>query len=581
MRRARETFERSWERLLERPFARLVAHFASLLLQSGQESGASELNLSVGGLLALLAAPGGFVAIMLFEKYSSLLRWLRRRPQIDVYQASLPDKYFFIVFSMVITGVVVAIKWNRILPSRQDYDNLAPLPLRSRTVFFANLCAIMMLASVFALDVNAVSSVLFPGVVLSEKGTFPQLAAFIGVHATCVILASAFTFLACFAGMGILMSALPNAAFRSASLAVRLSIITSLMLMLCTSFAVLPAVREWPRHPHSPVRLLPPVWFLGLYQCMQGRGNAQMRAAAATGLEALAIVFVLALVFSVVSYRRYYMRIPESSDARRTTRRGGAGWIAELMDRVALRDPFQRACYHFTVRALLRSETHCILFGAFVGLGLVVASQLIIDAPAVSDRLPATDILAASLAVAYFVVIGLRFVFEIPAGVSGNWVYKLIVGAGEQETAAMARKVMLTFLVPGLVAPCLLAYSYAWGWRTGAIHAAYVLATSVLLMDIVLFRFRKIPFSCTMPGFQNHAIMLVFVYLLGFFLFAEGGAAMEREMMQQPLLFLGLPPLFALCYDVLRRIKRDTPEIDLRIRYEQDAVREVQTLNIG
>jgi hypothetical protein len=100
-------------------------------------------------------------------------------------------------------------------------------------------------------------------------------------------------------------------------------------------------------------------------------------------------------------------------------------------------------------------------------------------------------------------------------------------------------------------------------------------------MDIVLFRFRKIPFSCTMPGFQNHAIMLVFVYLLGFFLFAEGGAAMEREMMEQPLLFLALPALFALCYDVLRRIKRDTPEIDLRIRYEQEAVREVQTLNIG
>src|SRR5438105_12737067 len=152
----------------QRPFARLVAHFAALILKSGQESGASELNLGIGGLLALLAAPGGFTSLLLFDKYSSLLRWLRHRPQIDLYWASLSDKYFFIVLSMAITGVVVAIKWDKILPGAQDYTNLAPLPLHSRTIFFANLSAIVVLVSIFALDVNAVSAILFPGVVLSE-----------------------------------------------------------------------------------------------------------------------------------------------------------------------------------------------------------------------------------------------------------------------------------------------------------------------------------------------------------------------------------------------------------------------------
>src|SRR5579884_1966311 len=103
------------DKLRARPFPRLVLHFASLILQTGQESGASELNLGIGGLLALLAAPGGFTSILLFDKYSYLLRWLRHRPQMDVYWASLPDKYFFIVLSMVITGLVVVIKWDKIL----------------------------------------------------------------------------------------------------------------------------------------------------------------------------------------------------------------------------------------------------------------------------------------------------------------------------------------------------------------------------------------------------------------------------------------------------------------------------------
>jgi hypothetical protein len=162
-----------WAALLARPFPRLVAHFASVILQSGQDSGASELNLGIGGILALLAAPGAFASLMLFPKYSSFLRWLSGRRRFDVYWASLPDKYFFIVFSMAVTGVVVAVKWDRIFPGRQDYANLAQLPLRSRTIFFANLTAIVLLASVFAIDVNAASTLMMPGVVLSERGTFP------------------------------------------------------------------------------------------------------------------------------------------------------------------------------------------------------------------------------------------------------------------------------------------------------------------------------------------------------------------------------------------------------------------------
>lgn len=581
----RAALSAAWTRLLQRPFPRLVSHFAALILQSGQESGASELNLGIGGLLALLAAPGAFVSIMLFEKYSSLLRWLRHRPQFDVYWESLPDKYFFIVLSMVITGVVVAIKWDKILPSRQDYDNLAPLPLSSRTVFFANLCAIVVLASVFALDVNAISSVLFPGVVLSEKGTFPQLGAFIAVHALCVILASAFTFLACFAVMGFLMSALPRRAFRAASLVARLAIIVSLILLLSSSFAVLPAIRAFPKHPDSLVRLLPPVWYVGLYQTLQGRSNPELAAAAATGLEAVAVALLCALAFSALSYRRYYVRIPESVDARQIERRWSMRWFSSGLDRALLRSPFQRACYHFSLKALWRSETHCMVFGAFVGLGLVLTSQQILSgAPAVpgrpADPFPSVSLLAAPLVMAYFVIIGLRFVFEVPAGLNANWLYRLIVGSRGSETGAVARKIVLTFLVPAIVAPSLAIYAWIWGWRIGAVHALYVLAMSLLLMEIVLLRFRKIPFTCGLPSFRNNAIMLAFIYFIGFFAFTSIAAAVERSMLRWPPLLLALPVFFGLCWDALRRIKRDTPEIDLAVIYENAPPRAVQTLDI-
>ena len=382
------------------------------------------------------------------------------------------------------------------------------------------------------------------------------------------------------------MSALPNRLFRRVSVLVRLVLIVALIVLLCTNFAVLPAIRQLPSNPHSLVRFLPPVWYLGLYQSLQGRTNPPLVAAAWLGVKAVCGAFFLALAFSALSYRRYFMRIPESSDAGQTNRRGHLDWLAPLADRLFLKSPFQRACYRFGLRALVRSETHCILFGAFAGLGLVVGSQLAMSAPAVirgsaPDPFPCPDLLAAPLALAYFFIVGIRFVLEVPTGVTANWVYKVILDRSPRETSGVARKIMLTFLAPAVILPCAAGYSWASGPRVGLVHAAYVLILSVLLMDIVLLRFRKIPFTCTLPQFQNHAIMLVFIYFIGFFLFTSLAAAVEHAMFLRPMLFLALPVFAGLVWDTLRRIRRDTPDIGRELIYEETAPIEVQTLNLS
>src|SRR6185295_19996558 len=119
------------------------------MLKSGQESGASDLEFSGSSLLALLAVPGALLSMTLFDKYSSLLWYLRGRPRLDPYLASLPDKYFFIVFSMVVTGLVMVLRWDKVLPGRQDHMNLAQLPLSMRSIFLANLSAILLAAALF------------------------------------------------------------------------------------------------------------------------------------------------------------------------------------------------------------------------------------------------------------------------------------------------------------------------------------------------------------------------------------------------------------------------------------------------
>ncbi|MGI9070614.1 MAG: hypothetical protein ACR2JB_04620 [Bryobacteraceae bacterium] len=562
-----------------------MMHFVGLILHSGNDSSASDLNLSIGGLLALLAAPGGITALLLFEKYSSLLRVLRGGPlHIDVYSVSVPDKYFLIVCSMVITSTVVALKWERILPGRQDYLNLAPLPLRLRAIFWANVIAVLLLASIFAVDVNAVSSVLFPLVVMSESGGLRENLQFFRVHVTCVILASAFAFLACFSVMGILMSVLPYRIFRSGSRFVRVAIIVASIGLLCSSFAVPPVLRHLSTTPDSLVRFLPSVWYVALYQCMQGRSNPEFTSLAAMGLEALAIMLVLSVVSMVLSYRRYFVRIPESSDSMQPARRR-MGSLSALIDRVVSKSGFQSACYRFSLRVLLRSERHFIVLAAFVGLGLIVASQMVLSLPDVtrtsSQSLPTPEVLAAPLAMAYCLIVGVRFVLELPAELNANWAYRTIVSRQKQNTGATAKKVMLTFLIPLVIIPCLVAYSWICGVRVGFVHAVYVLGLSVVLIDIVLLRFRKIPFACALPAFENHTILIVFVHFIGFLSFTSFASKVVSLALLWPTFLLAAGALLLITWwFLLRRLKRATPDSEMELIYEDAAAKEVQTLDI-
>lgn len=566
------------QQLRRRPFPRLVAHFASVIIQSGQESGASELNLSLGALLAILAVPGGFMSILLFDKYSSLLAWMRRRPMLDPLVISIPDKYFFIVFSMVITGIVTVIKWDRILPGRQDYANLAPLPLPSRNILLANLAAIVLLASIFAIDVNAASAVLFPLVVLSG-GARSSVPMFMGVHALCVILASAFTFFGCFAVMGLLMTCLPRRAFRPVSMIARLTILVILIAGLCTSFAVTPLLAKLHANPHSWVRFVPPLWYLGLYQALQGRAGPELAGLARVAWPAAVGTFLLALVLGSFSYARYFQRIPESADTPHPRSRRPVRILSHLLSRSILTSPVERACYRFGLRALLRSESHCILFGGFLGLGLVTASQMLVGGSR-NESLPSADLLAAPLCVAYFLIIGLRFAFEVPAGQAANWVFRLILDGGKREAKQVARKLLLTFLIPLVLVPVLVVYWYVWGPEAALLHGMFVGGLSLLLAEAMLVRFRKIPFTSALPNLQNHAIVLILMYILGFWIFTEFAASVERWMFTNPIRFVGLPLFLGVAWSVLRSVQDEAEEIGDDLVFDAAASREVQTLNI-
>jgi hypothetical protein len=148
----------SWRSFSQKPFGRLFRLFIGRIFHGDSDS---ELSFSMGVLLALLPLPGGFYAVLLFEQYSTLLQWMRREHILSPITAALSQEYFFIVLSMAVTGVIAVWRWDSIFPDRRDYVNLAALPLRTRTIFVANLAAILGVALVLAVDLNLASACFF------------------------------------------------------------------------------------------------------------------------------------------------------------------------------------------------------------------------------------------------------------------------------------------------------------------------------------------------------------------------------------------------------------------------------------
>jgi hypothetical protein len=228
---------------------------------------------------------------------------------------------------------------------------------------------------------------------------------------------------------------------------------------------------------------------------------------------------------------------------------------------------FGRAGHRFLVRALLRSETHRLTLAVAIGLGWMIAFQ---------------TAQGASLAAAYLLILGLRVAFELPASTSANWIFRVLLD-GRQETLGLARRAMLSFLVPLVAAPCFVVAWRRAGPGTAAVHTAYVLALSLVLMELLLAGYRKLPLTCPMPGFRENFFVLCLVQLIGFVVFTLGGAAFEAWAFAQPWRFALVPAAMAGAWHWNQRRlaeARENGELEEGLTFENAVVTTVERLDL-
>jgi hypothetical protein len=575
---AKQFLWKRWEAFSQTPFGCLLRLFVGRMFHGGAEPGAEELDIGVGVIIILLAMPGVFVSLLMFEKYGSLIRFLRGDKVFDPFTATIPDEYFFIVLSMVVTGGAALWRWDTIFLDRRDYMNLVPLPISLSSLFFANLCAILVLTGIFTLVVNAASLVFFPVAVLGgSQGSFSLFFRFAAGHTVAVFLASIFSCFAVFALAGLLMALLPAAVFRRISLFARFLAAIWLLALLGSSVAVPDLLSKMSIANAHRVALLPPVSFLGLSRTVWGRGGdpfvASMTRAA---VLVLGLAFFTAILTYVGSFRRSFIRIPEAPDAGPLPRMPFSLSLLGLVHKGILRTPSQRACYHFVARTLLRSDGHLQVVLGFLALGLVAAADALTSAPdprsIVTGKTPSLEFLSVPFILSYCMVIGIRFAFEIPADLRANWIFRLWLDRDRHEARAIARRVLLMFSLSWLAPACFLVTLALWGWITALLHMAILTLCTVVLIQVLLIRFRKIPFTCSYPPFKSYSGIILVAYLIGFVVFTDYVPRMECWSLFDPWMVVWFVPLLLIVVGALHFYRKQMLDMDKELIFEDVSV---------
>ena len=274
----------------------------------------------------------------------------------------------------------------------------------------------------------------------------------------------------------------------------------------------------------------PSYWFLGLMQ--QLGGSPALAVLARRAWIGLGMAVSLTAVAYALSYFRTLRKIVEEPDIVPGAR--GLGWLPEFGNAP------QTAIVRFSIRTLLRSRQHRVILAFYLGVGFAL-TVFLLRSPAITERILDTasanpwhavsiPILASTLILTIAWVVGTRVLFSMPLDLRANWVFRITSWQDGRVYLAAARRSLLALSVMpvwlGSAALCL----SAWPWQPAVAHLAALGLFAILLTDLCVQGFRKIPFTCSyLPGkSQVHMVILGALGLLYFTLFA---VKYEREIL--------------------------------------------------
>ncbi len=570
---------RDWFEETHSPGFELRRHFFRRFFDSELISDPGQAKVVAGGVLAIVISLSIMYTVAYFHKYASLTGLDDRGPY-DL--AVLADFVFLITLTMAITALFTTLQWPSLFPGLRDYMALAGLPLRMRDIFVAKFTALLAFAGLTIAGTTTLPSIALPMMMAGRYAPDP-LRQIPGLVLS-TSLAGIFIFFFLVTVQGVLLNVLPVRQFHRVSLAVQ-GVLLSLLLCSFPFVFSIPDLQPYMALRPAWAIWTPPLWFLGVDQMILGHAEPLAKQLAGIAYASVALSAASAVVTYMWSYRRHRTRVIESPASLESTA-GSRAWTAKLEDRL-IPDSRSLAVFAFIAKSLARSRQHRLILIAFAAIALAVICEGFFSLVLRGQSLrfygsPAFHqaVIAVPLALSLFILAGLRYLFRLPIELRANWVFRIHEpGQGAALLAGAESFLMFSgvFPVALLTLPAEMAVL---GPRDGFLASLLCLFASLGLMEFLLFRMERIPFTSSyFPG-KDPPVITVIKYVIASSYYVGVLSTLIRVAVQRPIPTLLL--LFLLAAGWLRaRTGRLGIRQFARLEFEEFADPEVQVLKLA
>ncbi len=409
-------------------------------------------------------------------------------------------EHFFIATTMLVVGLFAVLSWDEVFPSRRDVLVLSPLPVSSRTIFLAKMAALGAGLGLAVGALNGVSGLLWPWMFApAGSGIFGPFRAMLGFWLT-LVMAGMFVFGATLTVQGIAARVLPRQMFLRISALMQVALFCvlvsvyvlepSLESKTALSAAANQRLLEW----------LPSYWFWGMFQQLNGsaKGTPELMWLAKRAWSGVGIAIAGAAVTVMLNYFRAMQRIVEEPEIVPGRQRIPLAWGNSA----------QRAVLSFALHTISRSRKHRMILSFYMGAGLGV--MLILLRPSMGSRSGiAVALLAASVLMLCTAAAAMRTVFCMPMMLEANWIFRVAAMQGVERYMKAVRSSFLLLAVAPMWSGFAVLLLTVLPWRAAAAHLALLAMLGLMLADVCMRGFGKIPFTCSYrPGKANAAFVL-------------------------------------------------------------------------
>jgi hypothetical protein len=241
--------------------------------------------------------------------------------------------------------------------------------------------------------------------------------------------------------------------------------------------------------------MFPPVWFAALHAWVVGHANESLESAMLTGLLWFGVATITLVPMYLVPARWLGRRALEK---RSRERAAATTFAVRAISGLTHASPSVRGVFLFAVASLVRSQRHLLVLATYFGIAIavsIISIFVIDDRGSIKLDQPASWTLTLPMLFLFFGVIGLRASCRIPTELEANWPFRL--ARPSLDTCVNATVLLMVTLaalpVAGLT---LIMLAPRWPVSSTAIVVGLQMLSALMLIEVLLLRWRKVPFAC-------------------------------------------------------------------------------------